>query len=113
MADGERFRERCPSDSRKLSIVAEWSIMRRGTAVAKLSAAGAETPPDNAHLNLVAPVHIMKVAFTLPAASYERLLQNIPQESATCTLLQRIVLPDRRRRARFGGTFNCVLLQCS
>jgi hypothetical protein len=55
----------------------------------------------------------MKVAFTMPVASYERLLQNIPQASATYTLLQRIVLPERRHRARFAGTFNCVLLQCS
>ena len=49
----------------------------------------------------------------MPAASYERLLQNVPQESPMYTLLQRIVLPDRRRRARFGGTLNCALLQCS
>ncbi len=55
----------------------------------------------------------MKVTFAMPAACYERLLQNIPQESPTYELFQRIVLPDRRRRARFGGTSNCVLLQCS
>ena len=54
----------------------------------------------------------MQVTFTIAAASYERMLQNVLEASPVYTLLKRVVSADRRRKRRLGA-FNVVLLRCS
>jgi hypothetical protein len=57
----------------------------------------------------------MQITIRISAATYEKLLDSIPQESTAYTILRRIVPSDANNRANTGLTddFNGVVFRCT